>query len=53
MGLGLEGELLEGVTLEDVVAAVGVLCAWHAATEVMTAAPTSAMATVRADIRLL
>jgi hypothetical protein len=58
MGLGLEaalldGAALEGATLEDVVAAVGVLCAWHAATEVMTAAPTSAMATVRVDIRLL
>jgi hypothetical protein len=57
VGVGVGGALLddvvlEGATLEGVVVAVGVLGVWHAATEVMTAAPINAMAKARVDIRL-
>jgi hypothetical protein len=52
-GVVLEGVVLAGAALDVVVVAVGVLDVWHATTEMTTAAPTSAMAKVRADIRLL
>jgi hypothetical protein len=52
-GVVLERAMLDGATLEGVVVAVGVLGVWHAATDVMTEAPISAMAKVRVVTRLL
>jgi hypothetical protein len=51
-GALLDGVVLEGAALEGVVVTSGVLGVWHAATEVMTAAPISATAMARVDIRL-
>jgi hypothetical protein len=51
-GVVLEGAVLEGAVLEGVVVTAGVLGVWHAATEVMTAAPINATAKARVDIGL-
>jgi hypothetical protein len=57
VGVALEGALLDGAVvdgavLEGVAVTAGVLGVWHAATEVMTAAPISATAKARVDIGL-